>query len=140
MEIHDLKLTKKRKKGRRVGRGGKRGVFSGRGMTGQRARTNKRMKLKRIGSQLSRHLPKIGGFKSKRPKAAAVNLIRLEENFQAGDLINPEMLKKKNIIKDANQPVKILGNGKLTKKFTIEKCFVSKTAKDAIVKAGGTVK
>lgn len=140
MQIQDLKLSVKRKKGRRVGRGGKRGIYSGRGNKGQRARTNKRLKLKRIGSGLSRHLPKLGGFISSHPKASAINLSRLEEKFQSGERINPESLMKKNLIKEITRPVKILGDGKLTKKFTIEKCLVSKTAKEAIVKAGGTIK
>lgn len=140
MQIQDLKLTRKRKKGRRVGRGGKRGIYSGRGNKGQRARTNKRLKLKRIGSGLSRHLPKIGGFISKRPKAAVIDLMRLEEKFQAGERVSPETLKKKNLIKDFKRPVKILGKGKLTKKFTIEGCLVSASARQIIEKAGGTVK
>lgn len=140
MQIQDLKPVIKRKKARRVGRGGKRGVYSGRGIKGQRARTNKRLKLKRIGSGLSRHLPKIGGFKSKYPKAAAVNLSALEKRFGAGEIINPKILKSKGIIKDADMPVKILGEGKITKKLIIEGCLASKAAKEAIEKAGGVIK
>jgi len=140
MQIQDLKLTQKRKKGRRVGRGGKRGTYSGRGNKGQRARTNKRLKLKRIGSGLSRHLPKIGGFTSKYPKSAVVSLARLEEKFQAGERVNPETLKSKNLIKDTSRPVKILGNDKIAKKFIIEGCLISASAKQIIEKAGGSVK
>lgn len=139
MQIQDLKLTIKRKRGRRVGRGGKRGTYSGRGIKGQKARTGKRLKLKRIGSGLARHLPKIGGFVSMRPKAAVVNLSRLEEKFQSGERINPQFLQNKGIIKDSNRPVKILGEGTVTKKFIIEGCLVSKSAKEQIEKAGGKV-
>jgi large subunit ribosomal protein L15 len=140
MQIQDLKLTRKRKRARRVGRGGKRGVYSGRGIKGQRARTNKRLKLKRIGSGLSRHLPKIGGFLGKRSKISAVSLSRLEEKFQTGEKIDPRTLKSKGIIKNARQPVKILGGGKITKKFIIEGCLISASAKQIIEKAGGSVK
>lgn len=140
MQINDLKVTTKRKARRRVGRGGKRGTYSGRGIKGQRARTNKRLKLKRIGSGLGRHLPKLGGFTSKYPKAQAVNLSVIEKIFAAGEKITPKELLNKGIIRNPKDPVKILGNGKISKKFTFEGCLVSKTAKETIEKAGGTIK
>ncbi len=140
MQINDLKPKIKRQKRKRVGRGGKRGIYSGRGNKGQKARTNHRLKLKRIGSGLSRHLPKLGGFKSKRPKAQVVDIADLDKNFKTGLIINPQTLKKENFIKDSTAPVKILGKGKSGKKFIIENCLVSKIVKETIEKAGGTVK
>lgn len=140
MQIQDLKVTIKRKARRRVGRGGKRGTYSGRGIKGQKARTNKRLKLKRIGSALGRHLPKLGGFVSKHPKAQAVDILTLEKMFGAGEKVNPKTLKNKGIIKDTNRPVKILGNGKISKKFVIEQCLVSESAKEQIKKSGGVLK
>ena len=140
MQIHDLKVTTIRKARRRVGRGGKRGTYSGRGIKGQKARTNKRLKLKRIGSGLGRHLPKLGGFTSKHPKAQAVSLVVLEKVFGAGEKVTPKELLAKGIIKNIKHPVKILGNGKVGKKFSIEGCLVSKSAKEMIEKAGGTIK
>lgn len=139
MQIQDLKSKIKRQKRKRVGRGGKRGIYSGRGNKGQKARTNKRLKLKRIGSGLSRHLPKLGGFKSKRPKSQAVDIVDLDKKFKSGLIINPQALKKEDFIKDSNSPVKILGKGKISRKFIIENCLVSKSAKEQIEKAGGTV-
>ena len=140
MQIQDLKPAKKRKRGHRVGRGGKRGIYSGRGNKGQKARTNKRMKLKRIGSGLSRHVPKLGGFVSKHPKAQVVRIDVLEKKFGSGDRINPAVLVAKRIIRSEILPVKILGNTKIAKKFTVEKCLVSAAAKEQIIKAGGAVK
>ncbi len=140
MQINDLKPKTKRQKRKRVGRGGKRGIYSGRGNKGQKARTNKRLKLKRIGSGLSRHLPKLGGFKSKRSKAQVVDIADLDKEFKSGLIINPQTLKKEDFIKDSTAPVKILGKGKVSKKFIVENCRVAKTAKETIIKAGGTVK
>lgn len=139
MQIHELTLSKKRKRGQRVGRGGKRGIYSGRGNKGQRARTNHRLKLKRIGSGLSRHIPKLGGFVSLRPRATAVDVKRLEEKFSTGELIDLVSLKSKGIIKSINNPVKIVGNSDITKKFTIKNCLVTASAKKSIEKAGGKV-
>ncbi len=140
MQIHELKLKRKRQKSRRVGRGGKRGTYSGRGIKGQRARTGKRLKLKRIGSGLIRHLPKLGGFKSIYPKPEVVNLFKLEKSFSSGEKITPESLAAKGIIKNGRLAVKILSKGEITKKFIIEKCAVSAKAKEKIEKAGGTIK
>lgn len=140
MQIHELKLSKKRKRGKRVGRGGKRGIYSGRGNKGQKARTNKRLKLKRIGSSLSRHLPKIGGFKSLYPRAQSARLSVIEGKFAEGERITLKALQSKGIIRNANKPVKILSGGKFSKKFTIEGISISKRAKEQIEKAGGAVK
>ncbi len=140
MQIHELKLTKKRKRGKRVGRGGKRGIYSGRGNKGQKARSNKRLKLKRIGSLLSRHLPKIGGFASLYPKALAVDISRLEDKYSNGEIVTPISLKSKGIIKNNRYSVKIVGKGNLTKKLTIKDCKVTESSKKIIEKAGGVIK
>lgn len=140
MQIQDLKPKIKRQKRKRVGRGGKRGIYSGRGNKGQKARTNHRLKLKRIGSGLSRHLPKLGGFKSRNPKAQVVDIADLNKKFTSGLVITPQTLKKEGFIKDSNCPVKILGKEKISQKFIIENCLVSKIAKDQIEKAGGIIK
>jgi large subunit ribosomal protein L15 len=139
MQIHELTLSKKRKKGQRVGRGGKRGTYSGRGNKGQKARTNHRLKLKRIGSGLSRHVPKLGGFVSLRIHAVAVDIKRLEEKFANGELVTPVSLKGKGIIKSINNPVKIVGNAEITKKLTIKDCLTTVASKKSIEKAGGKV-
>jgi large subunit ribosomal protein L15 len=139
MQIHELTLSKKRKRGQRVGRGGKRGIYSGRGNKGQKARTNHRLKLKRIGSGLARHVPKLGGFVSLRPRSVAVDIKRLEEKFSNGELVTPITLKSKGIIKSINYPVKIVGNTELTKKLSVRECLTTASSKKSIEKAGGKV-
>lgn len=139
MQIHELTLSKKRKRGQRVGRGGKRGIYSGRGNKGQKARTNHRLKLKRIGSGLARHVPKLGGFVSLRSRSTAVDIKRLEEKFSDGELVTPILLKSKGIIKSIQNPVKIVGNAILTKKFTVKDCLATISSKKSIEKAGGIV-
>ena len=67
----------------------------------------------------------------------------LEKTSKDGEVINPENLIKKgiiNMIKGKAPEVKILGTGKLTKKIVVENCKASKTAKEAIERAGGTIK
>lgn len=74
---------------------------------------------------------------------AVVNLDVLDKNTKDGETVNPENLVKKSIIrmvKGKTPKVKILGSGKITKKIIIEHCAISKTAKAAIEKAGGSVK
>jgi large subunit ribosomal protein L15 len=68
-----------------------------------------------------------------------VNLDQLESSFEAGELINAKKLIAKNLIKTAKTGVKILGDGKLTKKFTVSADSFSESAKKAIIEAGGQV-
>lgn len=141
MQIHQLKVKTQKKK-RRIGRGGKKGTYSGRGMKGQKSRSGANVNPIFEGgrSTLIEHLPKIRGFKSHKPKNQVVDLAQLEKNFEAGDLVNPQSLFAKKIVDKLKSPVKILGDGDLGKKLTIEKCLVSKTAKEKIEKAGGVCK
>ncbi len=94
---------------------------------------------------LIKRYPKLKGYRSFRfdNDFAVVNLDVLEKNTKDGETINPENLIKKGIIsniKGKTPKVKILGTGKITKKLVFENCKTSKTAKDAIEKAGGSVK
>ena len=85
------------------------------------------------------HLPKMRGFKSHKSKNQVVDLNQLEKQFESGDIISPPSLLKRRLIDNIKTPVKILGEGKISKKLTIEKCLVSKSARDGIEKAGGKV-
>ena len=143
MQIHELKPKHKRADKKRVGRGGKKGTYSGKGNKGQASRAGRKMVP--IIRELIKRYPKLKGYKAFRVDKyeAVVNLDVLEKNFQDGDIINPENLIKKRIVsrmKDRNPEVKILGNGKITKKLIVEKCKISASAKTAIEKAGGTIK
>ena len=127
--------TKTRKK---IGRGGKRGTYSGRGLKGQRSRSGGKSGLKALGfKQTLQRIPKLRGFKSLKPKMAVVNLSSLSEKFADGDVIDPIMLIKTGLINTAKNGVKVLGSGEMTKKLTISANAFSTTAREAIEKAGG---
>jgi large subunit ribosomal protein L15 len=140
MQIHQLKIKQKKAR-KRVGRGGKKGTYSGRGMKGQKSRSGASVNPIFEGgrSTLIEHLPKVRGFKSIFPQNQVVNLERLDKYFDDGDIVNSRTLREKKIIRKINMPVKILGTGNITKKITVEKCLVSKSAKDKIEKAGGKI-
>jgi large subunit ribosomal protein L15 len=143
MQLHELKRKHKNKDKKRVGRGGKKGTTSGRGTKGQASRAGRKMVP--IIRELIKRYPKLKGYRSFAIENdfAVVNLDVLEKNTKDGETINPENLVKKGIInevKGKTPKVKILGNGKLTKKIVVENCKASKTAKDAIEKAGGSIK
>jgi len=143
MELHELRPKYKRKKRKRVGRGGKRGTYAGRGIKGQKARAGRR--LKPVIRELIKKYPKLRGYKFKPKKEilAIVNIEVLEKKFKTGEIVNPKTLLEKKIIrriKGRIPKVKILAKGKLTKALTIEGCLVSKSAEEIIKKAGGTIK
>ena len=136
MQIHQLKPVHKPKKPQKIGRGGKRGTYSGRGGKGQTARSGHR--LKPIIRELLKRYPKLRGyrFKSKarnlKSETAILNLDILDKKFDEGEKVNPETLLKKKLIRKIGRrmpKVKILGKGKLTKKLIIEGCQFSKNVR-----------
>lgn len=142
MQLHQLKPIHKKKKRKRVGRGGKRGTYSGKGVKGQRSRAGK--KFQPVIRELIKRYPKLRGyrFKSFRLKPTIINLDALEMKFKAGDTVTPDILIKKRIIskiKGRLPQVKILGKGKLKKSLTVRNCLVSSQAKEKIEKAGGKI-
>ena len=143
MQLHDIRPIHKSKKKKRVGRGGKRGTFSGRGIKGQKSRAGAR--LEPVIRSLIKKYPKIRGykFKSIKTKPAIVNVSTLEKNFKSGEKVNPNILLEKKLvsrIKGRLPQVKILGKGDLSKSLIIESCELSKSAKEKIEKAGGIIK
>jgi len=138
MQIHQLKI-KSRKPKRRIGRGGKKGTYSGRGVKGQKSRSGANINPIFEGgrSTLIEHLPKLRGFKSIHPQNQIIGLDKINKIFDEGAVVSPQALREKRIIRKIKVPVKILGNGEITKKITFEKCLVSKSAKEKIEKAGG---
>ena len=140
MQLHTLQREHALKKDRpRVGRGGKRGTYSGRGMKGQKAHAGRRIPsgLKAI---LSR-LPKLrgAGNKSIQEKPEIVNLGDLNKVFQETNIINKHILAQHGLIKDVKNKVKILGNGEIKKAITLEGLLISQSAKKKIEAAGGKV-
>jgi large subunit ribosomal protein L15 len=143
MQLHEIRPIHKFKKRKRVGRGGKRGTYSGRGMKGQKARAGR--KLKPLIRELIKKYPKLRGvgFKVREFKTTILNIETLEKKFNAQEIVNPKTLLKKGVlhkIKGRIPKVKILGKGELTKKLIIEQCQISKSAKEKIEKAGGSIK
>ena len=145
MELCDLKpapgSTRSRK---RVGRGpgSGHGKTAGRGMNGQNSRSGGGKGPGFEGGQtpLARRLPKLPGFTNiNRVEYIPVNVSRLEEKFEAGDVVDGESLKAKRIIKHADDLVKVLGDGEITKALTVKVDKVSKSAQAKIEAAGGKV-
>ncbi len=129
MQINTLQPKTKLHRKKRVGRGGKRGTFSGRGTKGLLARAGgkrrpeERDTLKRI--------PKLRGyrFRSFQERPVVINFDMLEQKMKPGDLISPETLLKAGMIhkKKGRMPkVKILGRGEITRKFTFKNVLFSK--------------
>lgn len=140
MQLHQLLPTKKQKSKKRIGRGGKRGTYSGRGIKGQKARAGR--KLRPEWRDTLKRIPKRRGyrFKSIKERPAVLNLDRLDPFFKDGDLITPAILQQKGLIvkiKGRIPVVKILGDGELTKKLDFKGLKVSQSAREKIEKAGG---
>lgn len=142
MKLHQLNKSPEAKASKRVGRGmsSGSGKTSGRGHKGQKARSGTSIPAWFQGGQstLFRRLPK-RGFNNKRfeKKFAVINLSDLER-FNDGDVITPEVLFEHGIIKKELSGIKVLGNGKLTKKVTVKAHRFSSAAVTKIEKAGGT--
>lgn len=137
------KLTPTVKKRKKLGRGGDLGGTSGRGHKGQKARTAGRFKVGPLfeGGQmpLSRRIPR-RGFNNKlfEKKFIVINLDDLDKKFESDEVVNLDSLKNKNLVKGKCVLVKILGQGKLSKKLTVYADAFSEKALQLIQKAGGT--
>lgn len=141
MELHTLKRKNPNKKAQQVGRGGTRGKTSGRGGKGQTARAgNKRRPQMR---DIIKKLPKLRGYRFASPsiKPVVINVSDLNI-FAAGTTVTSELLHTNKLVRKVGgvfPKVKILGNGEITVKLTVVDCEISKTAKEKIEKAGGTI-
>ncbi len=140
-KLHNLKSSFTRRK--RVGRGNAsgQGTFCTRGMNGQNSRKSGGVRPGFEGGQtpLWKKLPKLRGFKSFNPiEYFILNLSDLENICKDGDTVNAEYLSTKGVL-PKKQAIKILANGKLTKKINLEVDKASKTAVKAIEKNGGAV-
>ncbi len=140
MQIHEIKVKNKTKKEKRVGRGGKRGTYCGRGVKGQKARAGRKMPP--IIRELLKRYPKLRGYKfSPLTKSFAVNISVLDKLFNDKEEISPKALTKKGVLPrgKSKYSVKILGKGETKKSFQIKNCLVSASAKKKIEKAGGNI-
>lgn len=150
MQLHELKPKYKPKGRKRVGRGGKRGTYSGRGIKGQKSRSGHR--IRPAIRDIMKRIPKLRGSVGKdrktkirrgvklhryKIKPQIINIAKLEKKFKSGEKVTPQTLIEKGLIdlptgrhgkvKGQIPEVKILGKGKLTKKLEIEGCKMSKS-------------
>ncbi|MEK7559935.1 MAG: uL15 family ribosomal protein [Patescibacteria group bacterium] len=135
MQAHQLVKTKKRVQ--RVGRGGKRGTYSGKGIKGQKARAGRRIRPQVRDIIKKMHKRRGYFFKSFREKPYIVNIGDIDKKFKNGEKITFESLVKEKILrvpKGKKVKVKILGKGKSDKKFIFEKdLLLSESAKKHVV-------
>jgi large subunit ribosomal protein L15 len=152
LNLHSLEPAQPRKDRKRIGRGmgsGK-GRYSGRGIKGQKSRSGSHkmpagfeggqmpidMRLPKLRGNTSADAMPIGPF---RTSTQPVNLRDLEARFDAGAEVTPDALVTVGLIKNTKTDIKILGSGELTKKLSVTAHGFSKTAKEKIESAGGTV-
>ncbi len=132
-----------RKKRKRVGRGDAAGQGStaGRGMKGQKSRSGPGPKPGFEGGQLPliKGLPMKRGFTNQfKTYYSLVKLTTLEE-FEAGDHITPELLVERGFLRNLSQPVKIVGDGEITKAVVVAAHKFTRTAQVKIEAADGRV-
>jgi large subunit ribosomal protein L15 len=155
MQQHDLKPNAgAHRERKRVGRGiaAGQGKTAGKGTKGQKARSGPGVRRGFEGGQnpIYMRMPYKRGFTNifKQP-FAVLNVSRLDEAFQAGDEITPEVLVARRLVTDKvlrppvvpfkGWQVKILGDGEITKPLTVRVHRVTPAAREKIVAAGGTV-
>jgi large subunit ribosomal protein L15 len=144
MMIHEItNQAGAHKKRKRVGRGESsgHGKTSTRGTKGSGARAGGEIHLGSEGGNmpLFRRLPK-RGFNNNafRQRFSIVNVADLEGHFEAGATVDASALIAKGLVRDERHPVKILGDGELTKKLTVVAGKFTKQAAEKISRAGGT--
>jgi large subunit ribosomal protein L15 len=135
----------KRRNRKRVGRGpgSGHGKTSTRGHKGFYSRSGTTYRLGYTGGQtpLARRIAK-RGFNNKQfaTTFAIINVSALDKAFESGATVTPEALRERGLAKGAFEEIKILGNGELTKKLSVEAHRFSESAEKKIAAQGGTVK
>jgi large subunit ribosomal protein L15 len=155
MQLHQLKPIRKGSSRRRVGRGGKKGTYSGRGVKGQKSRAGKKPRPGFVGGDtpLSKRLPKQRGqvgklkkvkqgrkiFRLKQQnKPVALNFKEINKNFKANETVSPKTLLEKGLIdriKGRIPRIKILSEGELKRKLEFKGVELSKSAQEKIKKS-----
>jgi large subunit ribosomal protein L15 len=152
LNLSNLKPAQPRQDRKRIGRGmgsGK-GRYSGRGLKGQKSRAGSHklpagfeggqmpidMRLPKLRGNTSADAMPIGPF---RTYSQPVNLRDLEARFEAGAEVTPEALVTAGLLKNTKIDIKILGSGELTKKLAVTAHGFSKSAREKIEAAGGSI-
>ena len=139
MKLNELKpaagsRSKRLRKGRGLSSG--HGFTSGRGTKGQKAHGKTRLGFEGGQMPLYRQIPKRGFTNINSKEYAIINLSTLDR-FEDGTEVTPQLLMESGIVKNLKSGVKVLGNGKLTKKLTVKANKFSASAVSAIEAAGG---
>lgn len=144
MKLHELhpaegSRSKPVRKGRGTGSG--LGKTAGRGHKGQKARAGGGKGPYFEGGQtpLQRRMPKRGFTNIFKKEYVEINLVQLEDRFEAGAVVTPETLVESGLVKNVRDGIRILGNGELTKSLTVKAQGFSKSAVEKITAAGGQV-
>lgn len=142
MKIHELTISKgtdRKRVGRGIGSGY--GKTAGRGTKGQNARTGGGVRPGFEGGQnpLAKRLPKTRGFKAFRPTIYQVVNVGELGGFKAGATVDVEALQKAGLVRNSDQPVKLLAHGELSHKLTVKVQAASRAARTAVQGAGGAV-
>jgi large subunit ribosomal protein L15 len=152
LNLSNLKPAQQRADRKRVGRGlgsGK-GRYSGRGVKGQKARAGSHtmragfeggqmplyMRTAKLRGATSADAMPIGPF---RTQTQGVNLRDIDARFESGEAVTPESLKAKRLIRSLRRDVKLLGVGDLSKKLEITVHAASRSAREKVEAAGGTL-
>jgi large subunit ribosomal protein L15 len=149
--LHSLKPAPgSRKDRKRVGRGEGAGTgkTSGRGNKGAGARSGHRKRVRLEGGQTpihmrmrklrGPHMKKSMPFEKFRTQTQPVNLRDLEARFDAGAEVTPDTLRERGLASRRKVPVRVLGQGELSRALTVHAHGFSKTAREKIESAGGT--
>src|SRR5215216_7015597 len=149
--LHSLKpASGSRKPRKRIGRGGGSGTgkTAGRGHKGAGARSGNRRRVRFEGGQTpihmrmrklpGPHMKKSMPFEKFRTKTQPVNLRDLEARFDAGAEVTPDGLRERGLARRKDAPVKVLGQGELSKNLTVHAHGFSATAREKIESVGGT--
>ncbi len=141
MQLHNISSKNRKYPAPRVGHGGKRGTYSGRGQKGQRSRSGH--KIRPAERDLIQRLPKLRGFRNK-PLALPMCLVNLDELQKImkgrGEVATPEIvLRAKGFAAKSGVKIKILAMGTLRTPLTVRGFEISVSAAKKIVAMGGKV-
>ena len=140
MQIHDLKPAEGSHRRRKIvgrGPGSGHGKTSTRGDKGQKKHGQVNPNFEGGQTPLHRRLPQLRGFKPVNKKDYAIVNVRDLEGLEAGATITGESLVEAGVIRDVRDGLKVLGDGELTKKLTVQAAKFSKSAAEKIAAAGG---
>ena len=142
MKLHELSpAAGSKKEVKRIGRGAGsgQGKTAGKGHKGQKARAGHGMRPGFEGGQmpLQRRVPKRGFVNIFGKEFSIVNVSALDQSFEDGAVVDIDALIEKGLVKKVLDGVKILGNGEISKKLTVQVNAYSEAAKQKIEAAGG---